>query len=141
MDGAGRRLGGAVSGADREATLQPLERATMLPPAAFLEGNVLDWELENIFMGGWICVGHVSAVAEPGAYIARELAGRSFFVVGGEDGAPRAFHNVCRHRAAPSARTTPGPTTSPATSAPPLTWTGSRASTPPVTACGRSAPR
>jgi Rieske 2Fe-2S family protein len=100
MHGAELGLRDAVSGTDLEATLQPLERATMLPPAAFLERGVLDWELENIFTGGWICVGHLSAVAEPGAYIARELAGRSFFVVGGEDGAPRAFHNVCRHRGA-----------------------------------------
>src|SRR6201985_134506 len=100
MHEADRGLRDLMSGTDLEATLQPLERATMLPPAAFLEGNVLDWELENIFMGGWICVGHLSAVAEPGAYIARELAGRSFFVVGGEDGAPRALHNVCRPRGA-----------------------------------------
>ncbi len=100
MHGAGRGLQGVVSGTDLEATLQPLERATMLPPAAFLEGDVLAWELENIFMGGWICVGHASAVAEPGAYVAREIGGRSFVVVGGEDGSPRAFHNVCRHRGA-----------------------------------------
>lgn len=100
MHGADRGLQGAVSGADLEATLQPLERATMLPPAAFLDPGVLAWELENIFMGGWICVGHVSAVAEPGAYVAREIGGRSFVVVGGEDGTPRAFHNVCRHRGA-----------------------------------------
>ncbi len=155
MHGAELGLRGAVSGTDLEATLQPLERATMLPPAAFLERGVLDWELENIFMGGWICVGHLSAVAEPGAYIARELAGRSFFVVGGEDGAPRAFHNVCRHRGARlmEERRGQGPPPHPvpvprlvlrprrATSAPPLTWTGSRASTPLVTDCGRSAPR
>src|ERR1700761_8384633 len=100
MHGADRGLRGVVSGSDLEATLQPLERATMLPPAAFVDDGVLAWELENIFMGGWICVGHASAVAEPGAYLAREIGGRSFFVVGGEDGTPRAFHNVCRHRGA-----------------------------------------
>lgn len=100
MHGAGLGLQSAVSGADLEATLQPLERATMLPPAAFLESGVLAWELENIFMGGWICVGHSSSVAEPGAFVSREIAGRSFVVVGGEDGTPHAFHNVCRHRGA-----------------------------------------
>ena len=100
MHGADRGLRGAVRGADLEATLQPLERATMLPKAAFLETGVLDWELGNIFSGGWIVAAHVSAVAEPGAYVAREIGGRSFVVFGGEDGAPRAFHNVCRHRGA-----------------------------------------
>lgn len=100
MHGAGRGLGGAVTGADLEATLQPLERATMLPKSAFLDPAVLAWEQANIFSGGWIVAAHVSAVAEPGAYVARELGGRSFVVVAGEDGTPRAFHNVCRHRAA-----------------------------------------
>ncbi len=38
-------------------TLRPLEQATMLPPAAFTDPAVLDWELENLFAGGWICVG------------------------------------------------------------------------------------
>ena len=42
-----------------------VERATMLPPRAFVDPGVFDWELETIFRG-WVCVGHVSAVAEPG---------------------------------------------------------------------------
>src|ERR1700743_3600186 len=104
MHGADRGLRDLVSGMDLEATLQPLERATMLPPAAFLEDSVLGWELENIFMGGWICVGHVSAIAEPGAYVAREIGGRSFVVVGGEDGTPRAFHKLFPHPGAPVMR-------------------------------------
>ena len=82
-----------------EATLQPLQRATMLPAAAFRDRSVLDWELANLF-AGWICAGHVSMVAEPGAYISREVGDRAFIVMGGEDGVPRAFHNVCRHRGA-----------------------------------------
>jgi len=80
-------------------TLQPLERATMLPPAAFTDPSVLDWELENVF-GGWVCAGHVSAVAEAGHFVMREIGPDSVVVVGGEDGRPRAFLNVCRHRGA-----------------------------------------
>jgi Rieske 2Fe-2S family protein len=83
---------------DVEATLQPVERASMLPPAAFTDPAVLDWELENVYGNGWICAGHASAVAEPGSYITREIGKESFLVIGGEDGRPRAFHNVCRHR-------------------------------------------
>jgi Rieske 2Fe-2S family protein len=83
-----------------EATLQPLERATMLPPAAFLDRSLLEWELRYVFAGGWICAGHASAVAGPGTFVSREIGGEGFFVVGGEDGVPRAFHNVCRHRGA-----------------------------------------
>jgi carnitine monooxygenase subunit len=81
-----------------EATLEPLERATMLPPSAFTDPSVLAWELDGLFGGDWICAAHASAVAEPGAYVMREMGDQSFFVIGGDDGRPRAFHNVCRHR-------------------------------------------
>lgn len=81
-------------------TLRPLEQATMLPPAAFTDPAVLDWEVENIFCEGWICLGHISQVDEPGKFLMRELGRESVVVIGGEDGRPRAFHNVCRHRGA-----------------------------------------
>jgi len=81
-------------------TLRPLEQATMLPPAAFTDPAVLDWEVENIFCDGWICLGHISQVDEPGKFLMRELGRESIVVIGGEDGRPRAFHNVCRHRGA-----------------------------------------
>ena len=72
----------------------------MLPPAAFTDPAVLDWELEQIFCAGWICVGHVSPSSEPGRFLMREIGRDSVVVIGGEDGRPRAFHNVCRHRGA-----------------------------------------
>jgi len=80
-----------------EATLQPPERATMLPPRAFTDPAVLDWELETMFRG-WVCVGHASLVADPGSYLMREIGTDSVVVMGAEDGRPRAFLNVCRHR-------------------------------------------
>ena len=46
-----------------QRTREPLERATALPQAAFTDPRVLDWELEHVFMGGWVCVGHVDQVA------------------------------------------------------------------------------
>ena len=61
--------------------------------------RVLDWELDQIFRG-WICAGHISAVDEPGKFLVRELGTDSVLIVGGEDGVPRAFLNVCRHRGA-----------------------------------------
>jgi phenylpropionate dioxygenase-like ring-hydroxylating dioxygenase large terminal subunit len=82
-----------------EATLEPLERATMLPPRAFVDPGVFDWELETIFRG-WVCVGHASLVADPGSYMMREIGTDSVVVMGGKDGRPHAFLNVCRHRGA-----------------------------------------
>jgi Rieske 2Fe-2S family protein len=85
--------------ADVEATLEPLERATMLPPRAFVDPGVFDWELERIFRE-WVCVGHASRVSSPGHYMMREVGTDSVIVMGGEDGRPHAFLNVCRHRGA-----------------------------------------
>lgn len=100
MHGAGGGPSLAIRAEEVEATLQPVERATMLPRAAFLDPELLAWEQRNVFAAGWICAGHASAVAAPGAFITREVGGESILLVGGEDGVPRAFHNVCRHRAA-----------------------------------------
>ena len=80
-----------------ERTLKPVERATMLPPAAFTDESVLAWEIDNLF-NGWICMGHVTAVAEQGSFLTREIGDTSVFAMTGEDGVTRAFLNVCRHR-------------------------------------------
>jgi Rieske 2Fe-2S family protein len=80
-----------------EATLRPLERASMLPPAAFADPAVLAWEIEHVF-GGWVCLGHVAALAEPGQWLMREIGPTSVFAMTGADGEVRAFLNACRHR-------------------------------------------
>jgi Rieske 2Fe-2S family protein len=77
--------------------MAPVERATMLPPAAFTDPAVLDWEVEEIF-SGWVCMGHASAVAEQGDFLMREIGPTSVFATRGEDGEVRAFLNTCRHR-------------------------------------------
>ena len=87
----------ALDPRDVELTLQPVERATMLPPAAFTDEAVLAWEIDNVF-DGWICLGHVSAVGETGSFLMREIGATSVFASRGEDGEVRAFLNVCRHR-------------------------------------------
>ena len=83
-----------------EATLQPLERASMLPPSSFTDAGVFEWELESLFCGGWICAAHVSAMAEPGAYVMREIGGESFFVIRGRTASCAASSTSAGHRGA-----------------------------------------
>ena len=85
---------------DLARTREPLERATALPGAAFTDARVLQWELENVFMGGWIAVAHVDQVRERGAYVMVEIGRESVFVVADDDGVAHAFLNTCRHRGA-----------------------------------------
>ena len=56
-------------------------------------------EREHLFLPGWQIVCHVSEVAKTGDYVAFEMFGARGFVVRGEDGTLRGFHNSCRHRA------------------------------------------
>ena len=93
-------LGLPLSPEDVARQLRPLETASMLPPAAFVDPGVFDWEMKHLFHDGWICLGHISQVSEQGRFIRREIGPDSVVVVGGEDGEPRAFLNVCRHRGA-----------------------------------------
>ena len=46
----------------------------------------------------WLCAGHTSELAEPGAYILYELGGESVIIIRGQDDVVRALANVCRHR-------------------------------------------
>ncbi|HET8691243.1 MAG TPA: SRPBCC family protein [Steroidobacteraceae bacterium] len=56
-------------------------------------------EREKIFLKSWQVVGHQSELPETGDYQTFEFFGRRGFVVRGQDGVLRAFHNVCAHRA------------------------------------------
>jgi glycine betaine catabolism A len=83
-----------------ERTTLPLEQATQLPRAAFTDDAVLEWELAELFRGGWVCAGHADQVRARGDYLMVEIGGDSVLVIADDDGIPRAFHNVCRHRGA-----------------------------------------
>jgi choline monooxygenase len=48
-------------------------------------------------------VGHVQQAPNPGDYFTGSMADINYVIVRGDDGQLRAFHNVCRHKAAPVA--------------------------------------
>jgi Rieske 2Fe-2S family protein len=75
-----------------------LRLAPSLDGAWYADAAVFAAELEAFYAHRFVCVGRGSEIAEPGAYVTREVAGESLVLVRGEDGAARAFYNVCRHR-------------------------------------------
>src|SRR4051812_50207416 len=89
-----------LAAADVERTRQPLEQATQLPRAAFVDPAVLGWEQDALFCGGRVCAGHVDPVRERGDFLMLALGTDSVFVVAGDESLPRALHNVCPHRGA-----------------------------------------
>lgn len=84
--------------ADLEAVLAPFGESALLPAAAYLEPDVFAWERQHFFDAGWVCVGRVDDLAEPGAQRAVACGTGSVLLVRGHDGEVRGFANICRHR-------------------------------------------
>lgn len=82
---------------------QALETASTLPAACYTDAGMQPLERARVFAPSWQLVAHAAQVAARGDHAVAEAAGVPLLVVRGEDGALRALHNVCRHRAGPLA--------------------------------------
>ena len=71
-----------------------------LPPAIYTSPELLGLEIERIFKKQWLCVGHVSELSKPGDFVTFDAVGEPILVVCDDDGAIRAYANVCQHRSA-----------------------------------------
>ncbi len=80
------------------AAAEPGIRLT-LPGWAYCSEEFHALEREKIFLKAWQIVCHQSELPETGDYVTFEFFGRRGFVLRGNDGVIRAFHNVCAHRA------------------------------------------
>ena len=78
---------------------EPVAAGTTLAPWLYGDDEVVGLEIDRLFRPAWLLVTHESVLARPGAYATIEAMGERIAVVRGADGALRAFHNVCRHRA------------------------------------------
>jgi choline monooxygenase len=82
---------------DEEA---PLEYASTIPAAWYVDERIGRLEREQVFGSNWIAVGRADQVADAGQFFTFDLAGEPLVVVRGADQELRAFYNVCRHHAA-----------------------------------------
>jgi choline monooxygenase len=80
-----------------------LERASTLPASWYFDSALYERERRYVFGRTWQYVCHASRVAAPGDYATFDIAGEPVVVARGQDGVLRAFSNVCRHRAGPTA--------------------------------------
>jgi phenylpropionate dioxygenase-like ring-hydroxylating dioxygenase large terminal subunit len=87
----------AAQGRTRRGAESPPET---LPAWTYNNAEFFALERERLLLPHWQPVCHVSEIADPGAYATFDFLGERALVVRGEDGEVRAFHNVCRHRAA-----------------------------------------
>jgi choline monooxygenase len=79
----------------------PLDRASTIPAAWYVDARVLDLELRTVFARSWQLAGRASQTRVAGRFISCELpGGEPIVVVRGSDERLRGFFNVCRHHAA-----------------------------------------
>lgn len=72
--------------------------ARAMPPGVYTSPAFLAREQRTVFREDWLCVGRAASLAQPGDYLTADLGGQPVAVLRGEDGALRAFSNVCLHR-------------------------------------------
>jgi Rieske 2Fe-2S family protein len=76
-----------------------LERTVpSLPAAWYYDPAQYARELEAVWYRDWICVGRAEDLREAGDYAVVALGNESLVLARDREGAPRAFHNTCRHR-------------------------------------------
>lgn len=87
----------------KSARLQEKVRAEdsfSLPGWIYRDSDFFEAEKEAVFRTSWQIVCHLNDIPNPGDYHTFELLDENIFVLRGDDGVIRAFHNLCRHRAA-----------------------------------------
>ncbi|MEQ8653200.1 MAG: aromatic ring-hydroxylating dioxygenase subunit alpha [Kiloniellales bacterium] len=73
-------------------------RSFTLPARFYHDASVFELEKEAIFYRSWWYAGHVSQVAEPGAFLTTRIHEQNVFVARTRQGDLKAFYNVCPHR-------------------------------------------
>jgi carnitine monooxygenase subunit len=83
-----------------DASLPADQDNLSLPAWIYGDPEFFEREKQSIFRQAWQVVCHLSDIPRPGDFHTFEFFGESVVVIRAEDGGVRAFHNVCRHRAA-----------------------------------------
>nr|WP_314084851.1 aromatic ring-hydroxylating dioxygenase subunit alpha [uncultured Shinella sp.] len=69
-----------------------------LPGWCYHSPALLELEKQHVFREHWQIACHISDIPEPGNYLTMDVVGERALILRGQDGAVRAFHNICRHR-------------------------------------------
>lgn len=81
-----------------------IEAAPTPPYSWYTDQELFEAEKINIFEKSWIYVGRKDQLNKPGDYFTGIVAGNPFVVIVDENNELKAFHNICRHKAAEVAK-------------------------------------
>ncbi|MEP7276913.1 MAG: aromatic ring-hydroxylating dioxygenase subunit alpha, partial [Betaproteobacteria bacterium] len=83
---------------DLDALLATRRDGHGMPRAFYHTDALYARELERVWYGGWLFAGFAFEIPGPGDYMTLTVDATPLLVIRDDDGAIRAFHNVCRHR-------------------------------------------
>jgi choline monooxygenase len=75
----------------------PIETAATPPASWYTSSRFLDLERDTVFSNQWLFVGRQDQLQQPGDYFSGSVQGWPYVVVLDDEGAARAFYNVCSH--------------------------------------------
>ena len=80
------------------AAIRALVRDQQVHRDVYLDQELFDLEMEQLWHNAWIYLGHASQVPQPGDYITAEIARQPVIMVRHSDGSVRALMNRCAHK-------------------------------------------
>ena len=83
---------------DLKNVLAPIEQASGLPNACYVDAAMLQHEQDTLFRNNWAAIGFGKDISEPGMVKPVTFLGIPMIMVRNRDGAINVFQNVCRHR-------------------------------------------
>lgn len=75
-----------------------LSEALTLAQSYYTDAAWFQRELEAIHLDMWLCAGRTGQIPDAGDYFLRQIGNANVIITRDDQGAIRAFHNVCRHR-------------------------------------------
>lgn len=69
-----------------------------MPPGFYADPSLLTLEVENVFLGGWICVGRADQIPDKGDYYTLDILDEPLIVIRQSKESVAVLSNVCRHR-------------------------------------------
>lgn len=77
---------------------EDLVEPVVIPPEAYISQDYVRAERDKLWRKVWLQAGRVADIPNAGDFITYDVLDDSVIILRGEDGAIRAFHNVCTHR-------------------------------------------
>jgi choline monooxygenase len=77
----------------------PLDEAYTPSSSWYLDTDIYDLELKNVFKSNWLAITTDSLLTNPGSYISGNIVNQPYVIVKNTDNEINGFYNVCRHHA------------------------------------------